>query len=219
MGALRWPALPLRGLCASKHISFSFVSILFLVRGWDSWQWERPALLHMQDLRSHDGLCTLRSSGFGDAAGGPSQLGSSWVCCREHCHLRTSPRLSPETAPSCCLTTLLPPNIIFLGLFPAPHPEFAWATTSLHIAKQVDVRVVNPLQRRGAEGPTGRGHEGASWGAGNVLYLGLTDGYMRVCVCKRLPSRAFKIVHCGACKLYPEREREREEPESAFDST
>ena len=52
--------------------------------------------------------------------GCPSQLGSSWVCCRECWHLRTSPRLSPETAPSCCLTTLHPPNILFLGLFPPP---------------------------------------------------------------------------------------------------
>ena len=41
---------------------------------------------------------------------------------------------------------------------------------------------------------------------------------MRVCICKHLPSCAFKIVHCTVCKLYPEREREREDLESAFDS-
>lgn len=50
VGALSWPVFSLCGLCASKHISFSFVSVHFLVRDWDSRQWERLALLKMQDL-------------------------------------------------------------------------------------------------------------------------------------------------------------------------
>lgn len=62
--AFRWdpqPGLPSHcGLCASKHISFSFVSVLFLVRAWDSRQWERPSLLDMQDSPCIM-LCRLRS--------------------------------------------------------------------------------------------------------------------------------------------------------------
>lgn len=49
VGSSVWPAFPLCGLGASKHISFSFVSVLFLVRARDSRQWERPSLLDMQD--------------------------------------------------------------------------------------------------------------------------------------------------------------------------
>lgn len=49
VGSSAWPAFPLRGVGASKHISFSFVSVLFLVRARDSRQWERPSLLDMQD--------------------------------------------------------------------------------------------------------------------------------------------------------------------------
>ena len=113
MGALRWPVFPLHGLCASKHISFSFVSILFLVSHWGSRQWKRPTSLNMQDLHSCNDLCTLRSSCFGDAVGCPSHLGSSWACCRGHCRLKTSPLLSPETALSCGLPTLPSPNVLF----------------------------------------------------------------------------------------------------------
>lgn len=49
VGSSAWPVFPLRGVGASKHISFSFVSVLFLVRARDSRQWERPSLLDMQD--------------------------------------------------------------------------------------------------------------------------------------------------------------------------
>lgn len=52
VGSQSWPVFPLCGLCASKYISFSFVSILFLVKDRDSRQWERAALFDMQDLTS-----------------------------------------------------------------------------------------------------------------------------------------------------------------------
>lgn len=96
VGALSWLVFPLCGFCASKHISFSFVSIHFLVRDWDSRQREKPALLKMQDLCSCNDLCTFASSGFGDAVGCPSHLGRRY---RVWWYLSASPCLSPEVVP------------------------------------------------------------------------------------------------------------------------
>lgn len=123
---------PLCGLCASKHISFSFVSFCFLVRDWYSWQWERPALFQLQDLHFCNDLFTLSSSCFRDSAVFPA----TWTMtgCVAGSRGTWGQALSPEVVLSYCLPTLPTFNIywswtiFFL-------PELTRATTFLHIAK------------------------------------------------------------------------------------
>lgn len=159
VGALGWPVFPLRGLCASKHISFSFVSILFLVRNWDSWQWKRPALLDMQDLRSCSGLCTLTSSCFGDAADCHSHLGGSWVCCRAWWHLRTSSCFSQRLFSQ--LDSLSLPLPIIFSWTVSPRACLGYHFPSHR--HQLSIKVLFPLCVCGGGGGAGGGHEGASW--------------------------------------------------------
>lgn len=67
------------------------------------------------------------------------------------------------------------------------------------------------MKRKNAGRLTVRRHEGASWGARNILYLGLSGGCLRICVCKYSLSYTLKIVYFTVCKLYlKERERGRE---------
>ena len=128
MGALSWPVFSACWLCASEYISFSFVSIRFLVRDWDSRQWERPALLKMQDLSFCNDLCALASLCFGDADGSPSHLGRSWVCFRGWWHLGTNSCLFPEAIPSYCLAN--PPHSTFFFFFClGPFPFFLSPST------------------------------------------------------------------------------------------
>lgn len=144
VGALGWPVFPLRGRCASTHISFSFVSVLLLVRDWDSRQRERRALLAMLVPRSRRVSARMlwRSCLLSRL---PGQ--GLWLRCRSRWCPRTSPCLFPRQFPHVASQSP-PPYVLFWTV--SFLPELAWATTLLPRTKELS------MQQRGAGQLAGR---------------------------------------------------------------
>lgn len=122
VGALRWPVFPPHGLCASKHISFALVSILFLLE----------TGIPGSGRDQHCLICRTGTPATVSARLGPHALemlpsrpGSSWVSPGTWGQALTSPQgqLPPATSVPCPL-----PIFFFLDFFP-----YMWVCLGHHL--------------------------------------------------------------------------------------